>query len=420
MQAALHFILSIIIASSISRAIPEFLQERYANKYARAISWAMLCIICLFPIIPDFVPSFILSFALFALYMMLFYKGALVRMAAFCSLFFSIIGSWSFFTISWLDILINYHISRIFHVIVLFLIIALCLTYFSIFREYIKRFADKSVLDSLTEGTWGYIAFIALCPPLLILMLVSSPPMHLTLTIMMTLFSMCASTAMFPLLYQAGKSTKLAEENSKLKERTGYYQEVENQQLSFRKFKHDLMNQFTVIATYLDLGENDKAIAYFKELGTEFSSLTRTFTDNTLINAVLNSKYQMARIQGIDMDITVDIHDITLDETELCTLIANSLDNALEADPPDRTIKASLIEKDDVFTFICQNSYSGEIRQAEDGSFITHKNDSRNHGLGINNIKDAVRSMGGTVSFTADGSTFTVAASIPLGGRNGR
>ena len=225
---------------------------------------------------------------------------------------------------------------------------------------------------------------------------------------------------MFPLLYQAGKSTKLAEENSKLKERTGYYQEVENQQLSFRKFKHDLMNQFTVIATYLDLGENDKAIAYFKELGTEFSSLTRTFTDNTLINAVLNSKYQMARIQGINMDITVDIHNITLDETELCTLIANSLDNALEADPPDRTIKASLVEKDDVFTFICQNSYSGEIRQAEDGSFITHKDDSRNHGLGINNIKDAVRSMGGTVSFTADGSIFTVAASIPLGGRNGR
>ena len=102
MHAALHFILSIIIASSISRAIPEFLQERYANKCAQTISWAMLCIICLFPIIPDFVPSFILSFALFALYMVIFYKGALVRMAAFCSLFFSIIGSWSFFTISWL------------------------------------------------------------------------------------------------------------------------------------------------------------------------------------------------------------------------------------------------------------------------------------------------------------------------------
>ena len=389
MHAVLHLILSLIIATSINDALPAFLQERSGRKCVKVLSEAMLCIICLFPIIPDFVPSFIISFALFILYIIAFYKGSPARMAALCSLFFSIIGSWSFFTISWLDILLGYGVSMIFHIIVLVLIITICIAYFSIFREYTKRFNDKSALDSLTEGTWGYTAFIALCPPLLILLLVSNPPMHLTLTILMPLFSMSASTAMFPLLYQAGKSAKLAEENSRLRERTDYYQEVENQQLSFRKFKHDLMNQFTVIATYLDLGENDKAIEYFKKLGAEFSALTRTFTDNTLINAVLNSKYQIAHMQGINMEIKVDVHELDLDETELCTLIAISLDTDI-------------------------------VKQAQDGSFITHKGDSRNHGLGLNNIKDAVKDMGGTVTITADDSIFRVAASIPLRGKNGR
>lgn len=420
MHAILHFILSVIISASISDALPAFLRERSGRKCAKIISRALLCIICLFPIIPDFVPSFIISFALFILYIAAFYKSSPARMAALCSLFFSIIGSWSFFTISWLDILTSYRLGTIFQLVVMVLIIALCVTYFSIFRDYMRRFIDKSALDSLTEATWGYAAFIALCPPLLILMLVSNPPVHLTLTILMTLFSMCASTAMFPLLYQAGKSAKLAEENSKLKERTEYYQEVENQQLSFRKFKHDLMNQFTVIATYLDLGENDKAIEYFKKLGTEFASLTKTFTDNTLINAVLNSKYQMAHIQGIDMKIKVDVHSLDLDETELCTLIANALDNAIEANPPDKLIQAELTENGSIFTFICQNRYIGEIRQAPDGSFITHKRDSRNHGLGVNNIKDAVRNMGGTVTITTDDLIFKVTASIPLRGKNGR
>ena len=101
-------------------------------------------------------------------------------------------------------------------------------------------------------------------------------------------------------------------------------------------------------------------------------------------------------------------------------MVANALDNAIEADPPDGKIDVMLSDKDGRLLFTCTNSYAGDVRIADDGSFITHKDDSRNHGLGINNIKDAVRSMGGTVSFTADGSIFTVAASIPLGGRNGR
>ncbi len=420
MHMILHFILPVIIATSINDALPAFLQERSEKRCVRIIAAVLLCIICLFPIIPDFVPSFIISFALFILYIIAFYKGSLARTAALCSLFFSIIGSWSFFTISWLDILLDYNLGTIFQLIVMGLIIVLCLAYFSIFREYMKKFIDKSSLDSLTEATWGYTAFIALCPPLLILMLVSNPPSHLMLTIVMIFFSMSASTAMFPLLYQAGKSARLAEENSKLKERSEYYQEMENQQLSFRKFKHDLMNQFTVIATYLDLGENDKAIDYFKKLGAEFSSLTKTFTDNTLINAVLNSKYQMARIQGINMEIKVDCSGIDLDETELCTLIANSLDNAIEANPPDRLIRAELSEKNGEFIYICENRYNGVIRQSEDGAFITHKEDRRNHGLGVNNIKDAVKSMGGSVTITTADSIFRVMAQIPLRGNDGR
>ena len=414
MNIVLHLILSLILATSINGAIPAFLRERSERKWVRGISAGILFLICLFPIIPDFVPSFILSFAAFIIYILLFYRDCPVKMLAFCSLFFSIIGSWSFFTVSWIDILLQYDLPLIMRLAVYILIIMLCIAYFSVFREFVKATSDKSALGSLTRATWGYTAFIALCPPLLILMLVLNPPSYLPITVAMTFFSMGASTAMFPLLYQAGKSAKLAEENSKLKERTGYYQEVENQQLSFRKFKHDLMNQFTVIATYLDLGENDKAIEYFKQLGTEFSSLTKTFTNNTLLNAILNSKYQFARIQGISIEIDADVDELNLDETEVCTLVANSLDNAIEANPPDGKIKAVLRTEGGVFSFTCTNSFTGEIRRAQDGTFLTHKDDSRNHGLGIENIKAAVASLGGTVTFSAEDSVFTVSASIPL------
>ena len=169
-------------------------------------------------------------------------------------------------------------------------------------------------------------------------------------------------------------------------------------------------------------GENASKDELINQIIDEYAKdVFVNYCTNRIINAILYNKVLIMKKMRIQHTVLATVGDeLELDDFSIMAVLTNMLDNALEADPPDRTIKASLVEKDDVFTFICQNSYSGEIRQAEDGSFITHKDDSRNHGLGINNIKDAVRSMGGTVSFTADGSIFTVAASIPLGGRNGR
>ena len=92
------------------------------------------------------------------------------------------------------------------------------------------------------------------------------------------------------------------------------------------------------------------------------------------------------------------------------------LDNAIEADPPDGKIDVMLSDKDGRLLFTCTNSYAGDVRIADDGSFITHKDDSRNHGLGIRNIREAVARMGGTVDISARDGIFTVRAEIKLDG----
>ena len=405
--------ISFIIAYNVTKALPVFLDRRFCGKPADGISGVLLFIVCLFPIIPAFAPTYIIFCIIFCLLVMIFYKGPALRRIAFSAIFFSIIGAWSFLTITCIGLSARYHPPLWLENTILILITMLCILYFTIFGEYVRS-ADKEGLDSFTDRLWGYTAFIALCPPIVMLLAVINPPHYPLETLLITFFVVAASTAMIPLICQIGTSARLARENAKLKSRTDYYREIEREQTQIRKFKHDLMNHFTVVATYLDLGENEKAVEYFKKIGADFAKISQKYTENPLINALLNAKYQKATVDGIEVRITANADTSAIEEsTDLCTLIANALDNAIEAMPPDNLIDVVLTEDGNNLLFICSNRYSKQIRKAADGSFITEKDDSRSHGLGIRNMEKAVERMHGHMEIsTADG-IFRITATIP-------
>ncbi len=414
MTAVLHLILSLILAWNISTAIPAFLTPRSQSAAAAVMRTVLLYIICLFPIIPNFVQTYNLSFVAFVIYIFAFYREKKEKAAAFSVIFFSIIGSWSYLSAWWIQRISHTDIPVWLSTIVAVLLISLAFLYFSIFKAYFRQVSDSMLLESFTARMWNYATFIALAPSVLVLTLVVSPPSNLLLLQLLTFFAIAASTCIFPLLYQMGRSAKLSEENSKLRARGEYYQSIEAQQQEIRKIKHDLMNHLTVIATYLDLGENEKAISYLKEIGTRFSELTKQYTPNTLINAILNFKCQKAAAEGIDLVIKADvISKLEIDETDLCTLIANSLDNAIEARPPDRKIMLELLEDDDRLLFSVTNRFERKIEKREDGSFISSKDDKKNHGLGIKNIEEAVQRMGGKIEISAEDGVFRVYAEVP-------
>lgn len=418
MRMLLYVVLSAILATNISEAIPSFLTPRSDKTWARILSVVMLCIICMFPIVPEFTLTYIVSSLLFALYMLLFFRDRIEKIIAFAVIFFSVIGSWSFLTVSWIEAILVSGTPLWLFMITAALLVIFALLYFSIFRSYSSLVSSSMVLSSFTRRMWGYSTIIALSPSVLVLTAVANPPENHLLLSSIAIFALFASTMVFPLIHQMGRSAKLSEENSQLKARTEYYQGIESQQEEIRKLKHDLMNHFTVIATYLDLGENDKAISYLKEIGASFSKLTKQYTSSTLINAILNAKAQKANTKGLEIEIKADVSvPLSIDETELCTLISNSLDNAIEADPPDRRICVEIADDDSTLYYCISNRYENTIKKNRDGSFTTSKPDSQNHGFGLRNIKDAVARLNGKIEIETDGGIFRIYAEVPVAGR---
>ena len=94
-----------------------------------------------------------------------------------------------------------------------------------------------------------------------------------------------------------------------------------------------------------------------------------------------------------------------IDDVSLCTVFANTLDNAVEAcqkieDKAARriSVKARYTENG-YFSYEIVNSKCNRVRMRRE-RFITDKADSASHGVGISSVKEIVERYGGTMDIS--------------------
>lgn len=79
---------------------------------------------------------------------------------------------------------------------------------------------------------------------------------------------------------------------------------------------------------------------------------------------------------------------MTVPETDLCVLLMNMLDNALEAcagveNPQDRFVHFKAEVKNGFLAVKCENRYAGDLREDGQGRLLTTKPDPQSHGFGL-------------------------------------
>ena len=197
-------------------------------------------------------------------------------------------------------------------------------------------------------------------------------------------------------------------ERRNLQLQQNYYRELEANQKQIRKLRHDLNNHLMVVGRLFEEGKRAEAQKYFEQLSGRALSSSRTFCKNSVVNAVLNSKYNRMAEAEIDSFFHISIDKMMMiDDVSLCTIFANTLDNAVEAcqkieDKAARriSVKARYTENG-YFSYEIVNSKCNRIRMRRE-RFITDKADSASHGVGISSVKEIVERYGGTmdISFT--------------------
>lgn len=194
-------------------------------------------------------------------------------------------------------------------------------------------------------------------------------------------------------------------ENLELKHKTMIYEtefdlldkhmrEKEEAMLEFRRKRHDLKHQMLGVLQLLEERQYDDLRNRIIELADlkSLEGLRIANTDNSIIDAFLNYKYETAKNHHIEFRVDLNIpSQLPFQNGDLCVVLGNVLDNALEANLRSKIEKPYielLMRYDgDNLIMIVENSFDGNVLKDKGGNYITRKIDNENHGLGIGSIK---------------------------------
>lgn len=196
-----------------------------------------------------------------------------------------------------------------------------------------------------------------------------------------------------------------------------HYAEVENMYRQTRGWRHDYRNHIQVLKSYAAMGDLDSIARYLEELDTDLNTVDIVLkTGNPMTDVILNSKISLAKAKNIP--VTADAHvpvALTTSEIDLCIIIGNLFDNAIEAcmalPEKERMIRVYMDMKNTQLYMSFTNTSALKKQKKENGRFITTK--GAGHGYGLVRIDTIVERYQGYISRNSEDGAFTTEILLP-------
>ena len=200
-------------------------------------------------------------------------------------------------------------------------------------------------------------------------------------------------------LYQLDIQNKMLEKN---------YVQISEFYRSNAKLYHDMRHHLNVVCYILEKGETGQAKQYVESLKNAGGFLTvKKRTGLDVVDVVLSELERQAAGKAVSVFIKSQIlaQDINIEQRDLCVLLANLMDNAVEA--AQEEIKVAIKRIQDML-IICVQNDCHMLPLRKNGKFQTTKKDRINHGWGIQNIEDIVQKYQGSIEYRTQDDKFFV------------
>lgn len=291
----------------------------------------------------------------------------------------------------------------------------LVLILFWLFFYHHFRNPLEKIRDIFTNQAWGTICVVCTAPFIALFSCVYLSPYQESYFVWPCMIAcIVANLGSIQLASYLADGIYANLEQKNLQLQQTYYAELEKNQCQIRKLHHDINNHLSVVGHLLKEENYAQAQAYFQEISDYIQVSNRKFCANSVINAVLNAKYQLMTESEIDGFFHISIDNMMfIDDVSLCTIFANTLDNAIEAcrkinESSQRKIELKCRYTDNgYFNFSLVNSKNNDIN-IKKGKYISDKQDKRLHGIGISSVKEIVEKYQGTLDISYDMETFRI------------
>ncbi|MBS5666777.1 MAG: sensor histidine kinase [Firmicutes bacterium] len=196
-----------------------------------------------------------------------------------------------------------------------------------------------------------------------------------------------------------------------------HYREVENMYRQIRGWRHDYRNHIQMMKVLAANGDMDALKVYLDELDTDLNTVdTVVKTGNPMADAILNSKISLARSRNIPTQ--VDAHvpvKLKMSELDLCCIVGNLFDNAMEASmalPEEKRLIRVYMDMKGTQLYISFTNFTAAKKLNKVGrGFKTSKGEG--HGFGLVRMDDIVSRYDGYLSRNSEDGAFTTEILIP-------
>lgn len=196
------------------------------------------------------------------------------------------------------------------------------------------------------------------------------------------------------------------------------YEQLAEQIERSRRERHDMRHHLATIRQFAENDDADSAKEYIRDVMNEYSKVTNVkICENYTANAILSHYIEKAREHKIPIKVQFVLEkDSKIQDLDLCVLIGNAIENAIEAcldaNENQRFINIRTTSKAGRLYIVFQNGYQNEPKM-KNGEFLSAKRDYKRSGVGISSIRAIAVKYGGEIKIETDNNVFKLAVMIP-------
>jgi sensor histidine kinase YesM len=195
-----------------------------------------------------------------------------------------------------------------------------------------------------------------------------------------------------------------------------FLEENKRQADRIARINHDIKNHLTYIAFNIENKNYEDAKSYIVELinNTDFNTNFVKLTDNSL-NFIINHKLSQAHKKNIKIYAQIeDLKKPYIEEFDLCILLCNILDNAIEAveRQKEKKIHIEIYNYAGYQTYFIKNTIENSILGVN-SNLNTTKNKKKDHGYGLRQINDIINKYHGHIDIYEMEKYFCIKILIP-------
>lgn len=202
-----------------------------------------------------------------------------------------------------------------------------------------------------------------------------------------------------------------------MKSQRELYESISDNYEKQRNMAHEYKNHLLCIEALASKKDYDNLKKYVSKLCGKFDGVFYAIdTNNPIINAVVNTKYQEAIDNETLLSFLVDdLYGIRVEDEDMVVILSNLLNNALEACKKcnERIIRFKALRENGKIIISVENSCN-EKATYRDGQIVTTKTDNpEQHGIGIKNVINIVNKYNGEYVIKSDDNKFLFSIAIP-------